>query len=138
VRPEGMAQLLFGGLFLSLFLLLDGYVLVLVSRLLGIYLLLAIVAVTGLVGLIAILGTHRARVRELRRVVADGRYPTREFRRILALLVAAVCLMVPGFATDAIGLICLIPPVNWLIGSVLERSFQRPLMELYEYMRLEE
>jgi len=137
VHTEGLARLLFAGLFLSLFLLCDGYVLILLSRLIGIYLLLAITASTGLIGVIVVLSSHRARARELKRRVAEGVYPTTEIRRLLALLAAGACLIVPGFATDGLGILLLLPPVRSLIGWALESLFRPSLRELYEYLRID-
>ena len=137
VQTEGLARLLFAGLFLSLFLLCDSYVLILLSRLVGIYLLLAITASTGLIGVIVVLSSHRARARELKRRVAEGVYPTAEIRRLLALFAAGACLIVPGFVTDALGILLLLPPVRSLVGWALESFFRPSLRELYEYLRMD-
>ena len=137
VHTEGLARLLFAGLFLSLFLLFDGYILILLSRSIGIYLLLAITASTGLIGVVVVLSSHRARARELKKRVAEGVYPAVEIRRLLALLAAGACLIVPGFATDAMGILLLVPPVGSLVGWGLESLFRPSLRELYEYLRMD-
>jgi UPF0716 protein FxsA len=128
---------LFTGLFLSLFLLLDGYVLILLSRRIGVYLLLAITASTGLVGVVSVLSSHRSRTRELERRVAEGIYPKKEVRRLLTLVAGGACLIVPGFATDAAGVLILIPPVRTLAGMGLEALLRPSLSELYEYLRID-
>jgi UPF0716 protein FxsA len=137
VSTENLARLLFLGLLLSLLLLLDGYVLILLSRRVGVYLLLAIEASTGLVGVVAVLSSHRNRVRELQMRVREGSYPTAELRRLLTLITAGACLLIPGFATDILGILCLVPPVRSLLGWALEMLFRRSLLELYEYLRID-
>ena len=91
----------------------------------------------GLVGVIVVLSSHRARARELKKRVAEGVYPAVEIRRLLALLSAGACLIVPGFATDALGILLLVPPVGLLVGWALESLFRPSLRELYEYLRID-
>ena len=138
VQIERVTRTLFFLLLVSLLMLLDGYVLVLVSRSLGIYLLLAVEATTGLVGVLLIRNSYGHVLEQLRREVHDGRYPAREFRLIGCLIVSALCLIVPGFATDAVGLLALLPPLRWLVGYAIERTGRAGLEELYEYVKLEE
>jgi UPF0716 protein FxsA len=137
LRTEALAKLLLTGLLLSLILLLDGYVLILLSRRVGIYLLLATTASTGLVGVVTVLSAHRSRVRELEKRVGEGIYPAREFRHLMSLVAAGACLLIPGLATDGIGVLLLIPPMRSLVGWSLEAAFREPLTELYEYLRIE-
>ncbi len=138
VQLESVTRALFVLLLCSLLILLDGYILVLVSRSLGLYLLLAIEAATGLAGVLLIRNSYRHIVERLRTEVHTGHYPGREFRQLGCLLVSAVCLIVPGFATDAVGVLALLPPLRWLIGFGVERAGRTGLQELYEYIKLEE
>lgn len=137
IDPNVVARALFRGLLASLLLLADGYVLILASRRLGVYLLLAIVASTGLLAIAVVLISYRAQLRSMRRSVAIGAYPAKEFRRLIPLLTAAVLLIVPGLVTDALGVLLLTRPVGWLLGAVLERIRRSHFRELYEYLRLQ-
>ncbi len=138
IDPNVVARTLVQGLLASLLLLADGYVLILASRRLGVYLLLAIVASTGLVAIAVVMVSYRAQLRSMRRSVAAGAYPTKEFRRLIPLLTAAVLLVVPGFVTDALGVLLLMRPVGWLLGAALERIRRPYFRELYEYLRLQD
>ena len=137
VRPLGISKLFGLGLGYGLLMLLDGYLLLLTSRRVGTYLLIAATATTSLVGA---LGTFRAYTRELQTLyskVRRGAYPKSEYVRMLSLLVAAGLLIVPGLATDAVGVVIAIRPFGWLVGVLLERTLRRELELLYEHLRLE-
>lgn len=136
VEPPTILRFLSLSLVAALLMLADGYVLILLSRILGIYLLLALTASTGLLGLLAVAGSYRSEVRELYAAVSDGRYPARQFRRMIPILAGAVLLVVPGFVTDGVGVLLLIRPVGWLFGALVERRLRHRLQQLYEYVRL--
>jgi UPF0716 protein FxsA len=63
--------------------------------------------------------------RRLHRTLDDGRVPHKEVIDGFLLLLAGVLLIVPGFITDAIGLLLVLPPVRAAVRSVLIRSFKR-------------
>jgi UPF0716 protein FxsA len=136
VEPDRVLRFLILGLLGALLLLADAYVLVLVSRRMGIYLLLAVVASTGLIAIITVTGAYRAELDTMWRIVHEGHYPRREFRRIVPLLAGAVLLVVPGFVSDGVGLLLIVRPVGWLLGAAVERRHRRRFQELYEYLRL--
>lgn len=136
VEPNTVLRTLFWGLLGSLLLLADGYVLILVSRKLGIYLLLAGVASTGLIALVFIMAAYRNELDAMRRQIARGVYPQRHFRRLLPMLSGAALLVVPGLITDGLGLLLLIRPFGWLLGAFVERRHRSRFHELYEYLRL--
>ncbi len=137
IDSDVVARALFRGLLASLLLLADGYVLILASRRVGVYLLLALTASTGLAAIAVVMISYRAQLRSMRSSVATGVYPAKEFRRLIPLLAAAVLLVVPGFVTDALGVLLLTRPVGWLLGATLERLRRSHFHELYEYLRLQ-
>ncbi|WOI53272.1 FxsA family protein [Parvularcula sp. LCG005] len=67
-----------------------------------------------------------AAIRELQRTVADGRPPVAPAVDGVFLLLAAPLMMTPGFVTDTLGFLLLVPPVRhaiarWALGK-LKRS----------------
>jgi UPF0716 protein FxsA len=138
VHLDTVTRVLFVLLLASLVIIADGYVLILVSRYLGIYLLLAAEATTGLIAVMMILSSYRHTVTLVRESVRQDRYPGVEFRSLSCLWVGAACLIVPGFVTDAIGIAALLPPLRWGIGYWIERRGRNGFEELYEYLKLEE
>ncbi len=133
---ESIVRTLFRGLLASLLLLADGYALIIISRQLGVYLLLAILASTGFVGVVAILANYRSTLDRMWRVVTAGRYPRTEFRRMSSLLVAAALLLIPGFVSDAVGIVLLTRLGGWILGAIIEHRNRQRFAELYEYLRL--
>ena len=138
VHLDSVTRVFFVLLLASLLIIVDGYVLILVSRYLGIYLLLAAEAATGLVAVITILSSYRHTVTLVREAVQNDRYPAAEFRALSCLWVSAICLILPGFVTDTIGIAALLPPLRWGIGYWIERAGRARFEELYEYLKLEE
>jgi len=63
-------------------------------------------------------GTLQRAQRELDR----GRPPVSEMMHGALLVAAGICLLIPGFLTDAVGALLLIPPLRgWIIAGLLAR-----------------
>jgi UPF0716 protein FxsA len=92
---------------------------------------LGVVDTLGLLILISVLGAwlvKRQGVSVVRRIqveLANGRVPGSAMVDAGLLLVAGVLLLVPGFVTDAIGLLLLLPPVRAAVRAWLRRRWQR-------------
>lgn len=92
---------------------------------------IGVLETVGLLVLMPILGiwmVKRAGVAVFRRVQATldaGGVPHREVVDGFLLLVAGVLLIVPGFISDAVGLLLLIPPVRIGVRTMLLGSFRR-------------
>jgi UPF0716 protein FxsA len=57
--------------------------------------------------------------------VSSGVMPTKEMADGVVLLVAGALLMTPGFITDAVGALLLLPPVRFGLRALLFRRFRR-------------
>jgi UPF0716 protein FxsA len=72
----------------------------------------------GLVLLVSLAGVWLAKraglgvVARMRRTQAEGELPSRELMDGALILVAAVLLVIPGFVTDVVGILLLLPPVR--------------------------
>ncbi len=87
---------------------------------LGLWLTLAWVLLTGMLGVILLKGLALAGRDTLRQGLQDGLHdPLSPLARRALIGVAAVLLILPGFFTDALGLLLLLPPVRALIIRVL-------------------
>lgn len=79
---------------------------------------------------ISVLGAFLAKrqglgvLREVQRRMQMGEVPGRELVDGLLVLVAAVLLLTPGFVTDAVALLLLVPPVRAGVRAVLRRRFE--------------
>ncbi|WP_341937763.1 FxsA family protein [Marinimicrobium sp. C2-29] len=88
----------------------------------------------GLILLTAVIGVLLIRLQGLTTLIraqsrmASGELPAMEMAEGLVLALCGVCLLIPGFATDLIGFIGLIPPVRryllapWLRGMQIRRG----------------
>jgi UPF0716 protein FxsA len=80
---------------------------------------LAWMAGTGIAGLLVL---RLAGVHGLLRIhqrLREEVLPTRELIDMVLILFGAVCLILPGFVTDAVGLLLVLPPVRWVLGAAV-------------------
>ena len=138
VSTERVTEILFLVLAISLLMVADGYVLIILSRYVGIYLLLAGEAATGLTAAIVIVRSYRNTVDDLHSAVRAGRETKPGFRWIACLWVGAVLLIIPGFVTDALGVLVFVPPFRWLVGSAAVRMAKHGFEELSEHLKLDQ
>ena len=68
----------------------------------------------------------------------SGEIPYRQFDKTLGTCVCAFLMVMPGFITFTIGLICLQENLRRLLGTAVRRLLDLNLEELYNYMRLYE
>ena len=138
IRIESVTRIFFLLLLASLLMVADGYVLILVSRVVGIYLLLAAEAATGLAAVVVLLTSYRHTIERIRKSIRGGEYPAADFRYLACLWVGAILLILPGFVTDLLGVAVLIPPLRWLVGRWIERSAGDIFEQIAEHVRVEE
>lgn len=99
-------------------------VLIASGRLIGAWPTIGLMLATSLIG--AWLAQHEGRRTwaALRRAFAENRMPTGELADAVLIMVGGLFLMLPGFISDVIGLICLLPftrplgrwLLSWLVG----------------------
>jgi UPF0716 protein FxsA len=114
------------------------FLLFLLVPLLEIYLLIKVGGIVGalptvfLVVFTAVLGAGLLRIQgfstmtRVRNTLAQGGIPAVEMLEGAVLLVAGALLLTPGFFTDAIGFLCLIPPVRRAMIKLALRRFFTP------------
>ena len=89
----------------------------------------------GLVFLTAILGVTLIRKQGLetslkaQKKMQRGELPASEVAEGLMLMFAGLCLLIPGFVTDAMGALLLIPPLRKLLAAGLMIKFISSMME---------
>ncbi len=74
--------------------------------------------------------------RRLQESLGAGRMPTNEVIEGVIILVGGVLLLVPGFVTDAIGLLLLLPPTRLAVRGFVKRRFRLQLIDRYGTWRL--
>lgn len=109
-------------LFITLFGLLDFVVLFAIGGQIGLLPTLALVLLSGALGLHLI---RREGVQTLQRAqsrFAQGELPSDELITGAALIFGGALLVAPGFLSDGLGLLCLIPSSRRLLGRGLQRG----------------
>lgn len=122
----------FAVLFLLLLLvpLVEIYLLIQVGGLIGAIPTIALVVFTALLGTMLLRFQGWATLQRTRMTMAQGQVPALEMLEGVLLVLAGILLLTPGFITDAVGFLLLVPALRRaLIGWFLQRSdlrFQAP------------
>lgn len=125
-------------LLLSLIPIAEVLLLFRLGTIVGEYLVLAVVASTGLVGLLLALSRFGRSLRVVRKKVRDGEYPAKEFNRLAGGLFAGLLLVLPGFFTDVFGLLLFVPLLRSGVGHLITQRIEPQLREAYEYLKMYE
>ena len=88
---------------------------ILIGNAIGLWPTLAGVLVTALLGSILIRAQGLAVIREIRETIGRGQLPTRALADAMMVGIAGALLLAPGYFTDLIGILLLIPPVRAVI-----------------------
>ena len=91
---------------------------ILIGNAIGLWPTLAGVLVTALVGSMLIRMQGIALIREIRETIGRGQLPTRALADAMMVGIAGALLLAPGYFTDLIGILLLIPPVRTVIYRV--------------------
>mgnify|MGYP000486363115 CR=1 FL=1 len=89
----------------------------------------ALVVLTGLIGMLLVRAEGRHTVRNLQRKLATGEVPTKELMDGGLLIAAGAFLLTPGLVTDAIGFLVGVPLTRAPIRAALERFVVRPYLD---------
>lgn len=131
-----LAQFFSDILVLGLAMLADGWILVRVAREIGVYLALAMEAVVALGALIIVGSTIHHQIQHLHRSAREGSFEPKQYARLAAYVVAGVLLVLPGFATDVMGLLIYTPPGRLLFVAIFLRRNRDRIPVVYEYFKL--
>ena len=104
--------------------------------LIGNYLILVIAAVAGLAGVPIALGQIQRSLEKLREKTRAGHPPVRELVDLGEIFAAGILLITPGFITDIMGYLLLVPGIRGTVGRALARRMKRSFRDLYESLRL--
>ena len=99
--------------------IIEIYLLIQVGGLIGVMPTIALVILTAFIGAVLLRVQGLQTYRRFYQALGQGRVPTTEILEGIALLVGGALLLTPGFFTDVIGFICLLPfsrgfAITWL------------------------
>jgi UPF0716 protein FxsA len=104
------------------------YVIIKIGSLIGILPTLVILIADALLGSMLLRHQGRAAWRRFSGAIAEGRFPGREAADGVMIAVGGTLLLAPGFITDVVGLLLLLPPTRALIRHGLFRYLRRRLV----------
>jgi UPF0716 protein FxsA len=133
---EFLVKLIFILLLYSLVPLAEIFLFLFLGDLIGNYLILAIAAVVGLVGILFAVAQIRRTLERLRGKIRQGQYPGREFVDLAGMMVSSVLLLTPGFITDFAGFLLLTPFFRGALGKAIAKRLDKSFKEVYEYLKL--
>jgi UPF0716 protein FxsA len=101
------------------------YVIIQIGQAIGVLPTLALLIVDAFVGAALARSQGRAAWERFNRALAEGRVPARETADGAMIILGGALLLTPGFITDAVGLLLLLPPTRALIRRGLGRLARR-------------
>jgi UPF0716 protein FxsA len=95
------------------------YVIIQVGQLIGVWPTLALLLADALLGSLLLRHQGRGAWRRFNAALAERRFPGREVFDGLMIVVGGTLLLAPGFLTDIVGLVLLIPPTRAIVRRLL-------------------
>lgn len=109
--------------------LTDALLLVPIAQYLGLLPTVALVVLTGLVGMLLVRAEGRHTLRRIQQRAARGEAPTDELMDGALLVAAGAFLLTPGVVTDAIGFLLAVPVTRYPIRELLKRYVVVPELD---------
>jgi UPF0716 protein FxsA len=107
--------------------LLEIYVVIQVGQAIGVLPTLALLVLDAMIGSALMRSQGRAVWSNARKTLASGRAPTREILDGALVIAGGALLIAPGFITDALGALLLLPPSRARARGLVVRYFTRRL-----------
>ena len=101
------------------------YLILKVGDLIGVPLTILLLAGDSVIGSLLLRSQGRAAWRRLNEALAEGRMPHREVQDGALVIFGGAFLITPGFITDIIGLLMLLPPTRPLVRRLVMRALAR-------------
>lgn len=131
-----LAAFLSNLLILGIIILADGLVLVHVARRTGVYAALALEGAVAIVAIIVLGNSINHRIRIIRQEARLGVFRPHRYARLASVVIAAILLVLPGFAGDILGLLIYYPPGRFVFSAIFLRRHGEALPRVYEYLKL--
>jgi UPF0716 protein FxsA len=103
-------------------------VIIQVGQAIGVWWTIAILVADSILGSLLMRTQGRAAWRRFNDAVRAGRVPAREVLDGALVVFGGLLLLTPGFLTDALGLVLLIPPTRALVRAVLVRRLEHRMV----------
>lgn len=118
MRPSPFFTILF-----LLFPVIEIWLLIKVGGAIGVFPTILLLILAGMSGMFVLRHQGIATLTRFQRSVSEGALPAQTMLGSVMALVGGLLLVIPGFFTDILGLLCLFPPTRYLILKIfLNRS----------------
>jgi UPF0716 protein FxsA len=102
---------------------LEIYVIILVGHAIGLFWTVLLLVASSMIGVRLVRSQGRAVLRNFQAAIRAGRPPAREALDGALVFVGGALLIAPGFITDAIGAVLLIPPTRSVVRRLIVRHY---------------
>lgn len=137
-QKDFILKLLLLALLYSLVPLSETFLLLHLGGIFGNYIVLAVAATTGLIGLLIAFGEADSIIRQIKIKLKEDTYPGKEFVSLAGVLAGGLLLLTPGFITDSIGFLLFIPVFRNFVGKFIVSKMGGSFKNIYEYLKLDE
>lgn len=137
-QKEFILKLLLIILLYSLIPLSETFLILHLGDIFGNYLVLAIVAATGLLGVLIAFNEINQILKTIKHKLREGIYPGKEFISLAGVFTGGLLLLTPGFITDFLGFLLFMPVLRNSVGKMITSKMEKNLKEIYEYLKLYE
>jgi UPF0716 protein FxsA len=103
-------------------------VIIQVGQAIGVWWTIALLIADSILGSVLLRSQGRAAWRRFNTALQTARVPAREVLDGALVIFGGVLLLTPGFITDVLGLVLLIPPTRALVRAVLVRRLERRMV----------
>lgn len=112
--------------------LIEIYLLIQVGQVIGAFPTILLVIATSVLGAYLLRQQGLSALARLQNNLRQGQLAAEEMKEGVFILLGGILLMTPGFFTDFLGLLCLLPPTRKLLMKLLSRSAKRGSKVIYE------
>ncbi len=112
-------------MFLPVFILffsipiIEIYVLISIGQHIGTLNTIALIMLTAILGAILVRSEGISTIIRIRKAFLGGESPAVELIEGALLILSAVLLLTPGFVTDGLGFLCLLPPTRKIVAKII-------------------
>lgn len=112
--------------------LIEIYLLIQVGQVIGAFPTILLVIATSVLGAYLLRQQGLSALARLQNNLRQGQLAAEEMKEGVFILLGGILLMTPGFFTDFLGLLCLLPPTRKLLMKLLSRNAKRGSKVIYE------
>ncbi len=137
-QKEFILRMLLLALLYSLVPLSETFLLLHLGGIFGNYIVLAVAATTGLIGLLIAFREVEIIISVIKEKMKEGVYPGKEFISLAGILTGGLLLLTPGFITDTLGFLLFLPVFRNCVGKFIISKMGNSFKNIYEYLKLYE